>query len=169
MKPKTVGRVGGINPTDTPYEISGLQSDSYILTLEGEKPVSELCVGDRVITRDSGVACITSVRSRKITAPAVRISAGSLGHTRPERDVLLPAGQPVLIRDWRAKAVFSSLGATMVEAYRLIDGEFVTDEGNKEMTLYVLDFDRPHILYADGLEVASDAAAYLQAQAAHAA
>lgn len=169
MKPKTVGRVGGQSTTDTPYETSGLQADSYILTLDGERPISELNVGDRVITRDSGVARITSVRSQRTFAPTVRIAAGSLGHTRPERDVLLPAGQPVLIRDWRAKAVFSSVGAAMVEAHRLIDGEFITDAGEQELTLYTFEFDHPHILYVDGLEVASDAAAYLGSQKARAA
>ena len=174
MKPKTVGRIDGKNPKGTlnespTSEVSGPQSDSYILTLDGEKPVSELSVGDRVITRDSGVARVTSVRSRKITTRAVRIQAGSLGHTRPERDVLLPAGQPVLIRDWRASAMFSSVGAAMIEAHRLIDGEFITDEGEQDMTLYELDFDRPHILYVDGLEVASDAAAHHAAQAPQAA
>ena len=168
MKPKTVGRVSGI-ATDTPYHTAGLPSDSYILTLDGERQVSEIGVGDRVITRDSGVARVTSVRSRKIAARAIRILAGSLGHTRPERDVLLPAGQPVLIRDWRATAVFSSVGAAMIEASSLIDGEFITDEGMQDMTLYELSFDRPHILYVDGLELASDAAAVRAAQADRAA
>ena len=168
MKPKTVGRVGG-HPTDTPNAISGLQSDSFILTLDGEKLISDLCVGDRVITRDCGVARVTSVRSRRVRTQTIRIQAGSLGHTRPERDVLLPAAQMVLIRDWRAQAVFSSVGAAMVEAHRLIDGEFITDEGEQDLTLYELDFDRPHILYVDGLEVASDVAAVHAAEAAKAA
>lgn len=168
MKPKTVGRVGG-QSTDTPFDSTGLPSDSYILTLDGERQVSELNVGDRVITRDSGVARVTSVRSRKVSARAVRILAGSLGHTRPERDVLLPAGQPVLIRDWRAAAVFSSVGAAMVDAERLVDGEFITEAGEQEMTLYELSFERPHILYVDGLELASDAAAVRAAQADEAA
>lgn len=168
MKPKTVGRVGG-SSTDTPKESAGLPSDSYILTLDGERLVSELTVGDRVITRDSGVARVTSVRSRKLRARAVRILAGSLGHTRPERDVLLPAGQPVLIRDWRATAVFSSVGAAMVDAGRLVDGEFITEAGEREMTLYELSFERPHILYVDGLELASDASAVRAAQADQAA
>lgn len=157
MKPKTVGRVGGDSTAEAPFDIPGLQSDSYILTLDGEKSVSDLCPGDRVITRDSGVARVTRVCSRQITTRAVRIQAGSLGHTRPERDVLLPAGQPVLIRDWRASAMFSAADAAMVEAHRLIDGEYITDAGEREMTLYTLGFDRPHILYVDGLELASDA------------
>ena len=159
MKPKTVGRVSGQHSTAAPHETSGLPSDSYILTLDGEKPVSDLCAGDRVITRDCGVARVTSVSSRKCTTRAVRILAGSLGHTRPERDVILPSGQPVLIRDWRASALFGAARAAMVAAHRLIDGEFITNAGAQELTLYEIAFDRPHILYVDGLELASDAAA----------
>ena len=159
MKPKTVGRHGGSNaaqsPKDpSPQDVVGLNADSIILTLDGEKPVSDLCVGDRVITRDSGMARITSVSSRKVTSRAIRILAGSLGHTRPDRDVILPAGQPILIRDWRAGALFNASQA-MVPVSQLIDGEFITEMGEQEMTLYALSFARPHVLYVDGLEVAS--------------
>lgn len=156
MKPKTVGRDSDQEVTHTPESIAGLRADSIIMTLDGEKSVADLSVGDRVITRDSGMALITSVRSQKVRTRAVRILAGSLGHTRPDHDVTFPAGQPILIRDWRAGAVFNAKQA-MVAVHRLIDGEFITDEGEQEMTLYELDFDRPHILYVDGLEVSSDA------------
>ena len=167
MKPKTVGRISGKTPDNSPYQhpyqesshqVAGLQADSIILTLQGERPISDLAVGDRVITRDSGTALVRSVRSHKVTTRAVRILAGSLGHTRPECDVTLPAGQPVLVRDWRARALFNVRQA-MVAAHRLIDGEFITDAGEQEMTLYELEFEAPHILYVDGLEVASDATA----------
>ena len=39
----------------------------------------------------------------------VRIKAGSLGHTRPGHDTVLPAHQKVLLRDWRlAQALFGA-------------------------------------------------------------
>ena len=155
MKPKTVGRINGQKTADSPTHIIGLRAEGIIMTLDGERPVSELSAGDRVITRDSGVALVTSVSSRKITAQAIKILAGSLGHTRPECDVTIPSGQPVLVRDWRARALFGSRQA-MVPAHRLIDGEFITELGEEEMTLYTIGFDAPHILYVDGLEVGSD-------------
>ena len=158
MKPKTVGRISGQATTESPKHVSGLWADSTIMTLNGERSVSDLSPGDRVVTRDSGVALVTSVKSRQIITRAVTILAGSLGHTRPECDVTLPAGQPVLVRDWRARAIFNARQA-MVPAHRLIDGEFITDQGEIEMTLYELGFDTPHILYVDGLEVGSDASA----------
>jgi len=164
MKPKTVGRNGGESTTDSPFHLSGLWADSIIMTLNGERAVSDLVAGDRVITRDSGVARVTSVSAKKTISRAVRIAAGSLGHTRPERDVTLPWAQPLLVRDWRAKAMFNARQA-MVPAHQLIDGEFITDQGEMEMTLYQLGFDAPHILYVDGLEVASDAEAVAAAGA----
>jgi len=83
--------------------------------------------------------------------------AGSLGHTRPQEDMLVGPDTLVHIRDWRAKALFGADVAT-VKAKRLIDGEFVCEAESATMTVYELVFDRQHILYADGLEVASTAA-----------
>ena len=52
----------------------------------------------------------------------------------------------------RAEAIFGSKQA-MVPAARLVDGEFVTLHDDATMTVYQLDFDAPHVLYVDGLEV----------------
>ena len=153
MKPKTVGRTQGGIAAEVPSHINGLMAESIILTLDGEKPVGDVKPGDRVITRDAGMAVVTGLRKRTVKARAVTIAAGSLGHTRPERDVLLPAGQPVLVRDWRAEALFGARQA-IVPAARLIDGEFIRDVGDVEMTLCEITFDRAHVLYVDGLEVA---------------
>mgnify|MGYP005845286687 CR=1 FL=1 len=158
MKPKTVGRISGEVTVETPCLVSGLRADSVIMTLSGEMAVSDLSPGDRVITRDSGMAHVRSAISRKVLCRAVRILAGSLGHTRPDCDVTLPAGQPVLVRDWRARAIFGARQA-LVPAHRLIDGEYIIDQGEVELTLYHLVFDAPHVLYVDGLELSSDASA----------
>lgn len=135
-------------------DFSGLAADSIILTRDGEQRVGDLGPGARVITRDGGLATVSGVRHRQVTTRAVRIRAGSLGHTRPERDVVLPAGQAVLVRDWRAPAMFGGRQA-LVPASRLIDGEFIAEIGAREMTLCDVEFDAPHILYVDGLELAS--------------
>ncbi|RKT34611.1 Hint domain-containing protein [Roseovarius halotolerans] len=156
MKPKTVGRISGNATAMIPSDIlpnSGLMAQSVILTLEGEKPVGDVKPGDRVITRDSGTAIVTAIRARRVSMPVVRIMAGSLGHTRPERDMTLPAGQQVLIRDWRAKALFGREQA-LVPVERLVDGEFVRHEPSREVTVCDIEFARPHILYVDGVEVA---------------
>lgn len=156
MEPKTVGGTGGTNPSGAIVQASGFAAGSIVMTLDGEKLVEDLHPGDRVITRDTGMAILKKITSSTLRTRAVRVQAGSLGHTRPVRDVLLPAGQSILIRDWRAAAMFNAKRA-LAQVSQLIDGEFITDEGEAEMSLYALDFDVPHMLYVDGLELASSA------------
>jgi hypothetical protein len=158
MKPKTVGRDSSASGATTPAFSYGLMANSIILTLDGEKRVADLSKGDRIITRDAGMVPLRGTTRRRITCDTVRIKAGSLGHTRPDRDVTLPAGHPILIRDWRADALFNTRQA-VVRAGQLIDGEFITDAGRQALITYDLHFDRPHILYVDGLEVASQSLA----------
>lgn len=141
-----------------------LVSGTVVLTLEGEMPVEFLTPGDRIITRDSGVARLAGIGFSQTTARAVMIRGGSLGDTRPENDMVLPADQPLLIRDWRAQALFRRPGA-VTRAGALLDGEFICDLGQRTLPLTHLQFQRPHIIYAGGLEVACA----LNAEAAEAA
>ena len=165
MKPKTVGRTDGNHADHAPIESTGLLAHSIILTLAGEKTVGDVRAGDRVITHDSGTAVVRTVRRRKITCDTVIIQAGSLGDQRPDCDTVLPAGQPVLIRDWRAEALFGCRQA-LVAAERLVDGEFIRRDACTAMTVVALEFDRAHVLYVDGLEVACHTAHAAQVVAA---
>ncbi len=157
MEPKTVGRRGGyaVNARMNTQEITNAcVAGSNVLTLDGSLPAEYLSPGDRVITRDSGMAVLADVRSHRRIVPTVAILSGTFGNTRPDRDAVLHANQEVLIRDWRAQALFGTHSA-LVPARRLVDGEFVRDLGEVELLLVELVFDTPHILYADGLELAS--------------
>lgn len=153
MKP-TLDRRDSYLRLETTQSASGLLAGSKVMTAKGERCVSTLRPGDRVITRDRGMAVLEDIRAREVTAQLVKITARALGHNRPEDDTVLPAGQRVLIRDWRAKAVFGSRHA-LVPAERLVDGEFITLDATAVVTLYDLLFDDPHVLYVDGLELAS--------------
>ena len=124
------------------------------MTLDGELPVEHLNAGDRIITRDSGMAILREIRSQEVHVASILIKAGSLGHTRPQDDMIVGPDTLVHIRDWRAKALFGADVAT-VKAKRLLDGEFVSEVEAKTMTVFELVFDKQHIVYADGLEVAS--------------
>ncbi len=137
-------------------DICGLVAGTRVMTMDGELPVEHLTVGDRTITRDSGVAVLRDIRVTNTVLACIRIKAGSLGHTRPDRDMLVAAGAMIHIRDWRAEALFNMPQAT-VPARRLVDGEYVAAQAKTKVTIYDLVFDRQHILYADGLEMASAA------------
>lgn len=157
MKPKTVGRSDVTLAVKPPLDSYGFSADSILLTLDGEKRVADLRPGDRVITRDTGMVILRSITRRSQLTRVVRILAGSLGHTRPTRDVTLPADQLILVRDWRAQAIFGAQQA-MVPVARLVDGEFVTLWPAQDMLLYHLGFEGAHVLYVDGLELASGTA-----------
>jgi len=157
MKPNAVGRAGGqgpqAHPVFTPGKRPGFVSGTILLSQDGEMPVEFLSPGDRIITRDAGMVQLQAIRRRRIVARAISFAAGSLGHTRPDQDLILPAGQMVLIRDWRAQAMFGRPQA-LVRADSLVDDGFIRDLGPQKMTLYQLQFADLHVLYVGGMEVA---------------
>ncbi|UYV35862.1 Hint domain-containing protein [Rhodobacteraceae bacterium D3-12] len=136
-------------------DVPGFAAGCSILTLDGAIPVEYLTPGDRVITRDVGMAILRGVEPIEFTCDMVSIKAGTLGHTRPEHDTLLPAMQKILLRDWRAEALFGRK-QVLAPAHKLVDGEFIDDAGCHTVTLFQLTFDAPHILYVDGLEMACE-------------
>lgn len=133
---------------------AGLISGTTIMTLEGEMPVEHLAPGDRIITRDSGMAILKQINRIETRMQAVRIKAGSLGHTRPDRDMLVAPTARIHVRDWRAEALFGAPTAN-VTASKLVDGEFLAHEDPRDVTVFELIFDTQHILYADGVELLS--------------
>ncbi|NNK17296.1 MAG: hypothetical protein HKP51_10385 [Sulfitobacter sp.] len=173
MEPKTVGRVDGGDRHAghfTPYAVmdTGLIHGSMLLTLDGEMPVEFLSVGDKLITRDTGISKVEHIQRSTRQVHTIAFAAGSLGDTRPEHDAHLAGDQMVLIRDWRARALFNSERA-LVAARALVDGEFITDLGMRETTLYQIFCDGPHILYCDGLELSTADGAKARGAVLHAA
>jgi len=173
MKPKTVGCVSGQNPQTgqfAPFASRdiGLLQGTALLTLEGEMPVEFVNIGDKLITRDSGIARVEHIQRSTRLVHTIALAAGSLGHTRPERDACLAGDQMCLIRDWRAQAMFGADRA-LVAARTLVDGEFIRDLGMQEQTLFQIFCDGPHILYADGLELSTADGAHARGQVLHAA
>lgn len=154
MKPKTVGRTVGGHALQMRTELThaGLVAGTKILTAEGETPVEFLLPGDGIITRNAGMVRLRAVETSRITAEAVAVSAGALGAGRPAQNVIMPACQQVLVRDWRAKVLHGATQAVMPIGC-LIDEEFIMSLGTRPMTLVRLGFDAPYVVYADGLEV----------------
>ncbi|MBD3664498.1 Hint domain-containing protein [Sulfitobacter aestuariivivens] len=173
MKPNTVGRVDGndrLAGQFTPYAAvdTGLLHGTSLLSQDGEIPVEYLSVGDKLITRDTGLSKVIHIQRSTRSIQTISLAAGSLGHTRPERDAMLAGDQMVLIRDWRARALFNSERA-LVAARALVDGEFITDLGLMKTTLYQIFCDGPHILYAEGLELGTADASRARGTVLHAA
>jgi hypothetical protein len=134
---------------------AGVCAGTAIMTLEGEMPVELLVEGARVITRDAGMSVLRKIEKTTVKVTPIRIKAGSLGHTRPDRDMMVTPGSRLHIRDWRAEALFGAK-AVAVTANRLVDGEFLAEQAAREMTVYTLRFDKEHIIYAEGVELVTD-------------
>ena len=134
----------------------GMLAGTMVRTLEGVLPVEYLTPGDRIVTR-AGMRRLASVSvvARKMV-DLVRIRASTVGHDRPDQDLLLSPGQPVVIRDWRAQALYG-VTAAAIPAARLADGEFVCLETHRNVRLFTLRFDDEEVIYAEGLELACPA------------
>ena len=134
----------------------GLAEGTSVLTLDGALPVEYLTPGDRILTR-GGVRRLKSIEMTRVAhARMVRISADVLGTGRPEAEVLVVAGQPLLIRDWRAKALYGA-AQVLVPAAKLADGEYIRAEVMREARIFTLKLDAAAVIYAGGLELACEA------------
>ncbi len=130
----------------------GLGAGTEVLTADGVQPVDYLGIGDRIVTRN-GLRVLRGVTCRTLTdAAMVCVGADMLGVGRPAADILLSPGQPVLIRDWRARVLFGAATA-MVPASRLVDGQSVRRVIVPDLRLFALHFDRPEVIYGSGLEL----------------
>ncbi|RFU12049.1 hypothetical protein DZD18_14070 [Rhodobacteraceae bacterium W635] len=134
---------------------AALPPGTEILTLAGALPAEALYPGERVITRDAGAQPLLEITRHTVAADMrfIHVSRDALGG-KPTRDLLLPATQPVLLRDWRAQAMFGTPSAR-VALSRLVDGEHLRWSDARPAALLSLRFRREHVIYADGLEVMS--------------
>lgn len=126
-----------------------------VLSLDGALPVEHLYAGDRLLTRH-GARALTQIVQVILPAGSaiVRVTQNALGG-RPERDLWLPAAQRVLIRDWRAEAIYGQK-QVCVPVGQLADGEYIRHDTLAEAVIgFALHFGRPEVIYADGLELAS--------------
>ncbi|MFY9209588.1 MAG: Hint domain-containing protein [Aestuariivita sp.] len=159
MTPFTGGRIGEEIPQFRPFisgqiDLGGILTGTSVRTLDGDIPIEFLSPGDRIITRNSGAAKLIAIEVDTVTEAAVEFTSGSIGDIAAETSLILPASQPILLRDWRAKVMFGQPQAVCV-AGMLIDHGFILDLGEREMTLHRLIFNRDQVVYAGGLELMS--------------
>ena len=143
----------GMTATTTDLRLTtGMAAGTSIMTLDGAIPVEFLIVGDRVLTRD-GARTLRGIAVRVVDGCAVRVGASTLAHDTPVEDVILAVGQPVLVRDWRAKALYGAAQA-LVPVERMADGQMIRRIKVAGLRMYTLTFDSVVVVYAGGLELA---------------
>jgi hypothetical protein len=151
MQRPQIAAEGAVQPA-----AGGLAEGAEVLTPAGAVAVETLAPGDRIVTR-AGTRVLRGVSMRELRrARLVRISARALGPDRPERDVAVAADQPMLVRDWRARAL-RGVDRALMPAARLADGEYIRAEARSGARLYTLHFDAPEVIYVHGLELGCEA------------
>ncbi len=138
--------------------LGGMAAGTRIRTLDGLLPVEFLEPGDRIVTRAGArrLVAVSVVPRRNLDV--VRIRASTLGHDRPESDLLVGPAQGVIVRDWRARALYGA-DVAVIAAARLADGEFILCERLPSVRLYTLRFAEDEVIWADGLELGCPAPA----------
>lgn len=155
----TASHIFGIDAGKVDTALTGVLEGTRIRTLDGILPVDHLQPGDRIVTR-AGMRKLLAVSVlRRRVLDLVRIRGSVLGHDRPEEDLLVAPGQCVMIRDWRARALYGR-DVAAIPAARLEDGEFVLRETHGEVKLFTLRFAEDEVIYAEGLELACPALAH---------
>ncbi|MCC5988722.1 MAG: Hint domain-containing protein [Pararhodobacter sp.] len=133
----------------------GVAAGTQIRTDRGEVAVEQLAAGDMVLTRNGGLQALRAIGvtiARDIEV--VRLAPGALGRPPGARELVLPAQQQIILRDWRAKALFER-DALPTPAGALAGEAQVQREKLSELMLFQLHFDSPQVIWANGLELAS--------------
>ena len=128
---------------------AGLGAGTAVLTLQGELPVDHLCEGDRIVTR-RGARILRSITGFTAGDSCI-VAPHTLGTGRPGAPVTLAAEQPILLRDWRARALYGCDRA-MVPISRLADGTHVT-RSDAPVRLWLLEFDAEEVIQAAGMDL----------------
>ncbi|MFN7224357.1 MAG: Hint domain-containing protein [Paracoccaceae bacterium] len=156
MAEMTLGTAAGTVTAGTDMPTCGIVAGTVVLTLMGAMPVEFVSPGDRIITR-AGARTVTSVEIAVVKdARMIRISEGVLGKDRPEADTIVTPSQPIVIRDWRAKAL-AGIDQAVMAAERLADGEYIRAEVMAEARIVTLRFADAQTIYAAGLELGCEA------------
>lgn len=160
MEPKSVRHAadGHTRPPSAQIASHGFPVGTLIQTERGPLAVETLQPGELIETRNGGLQPLLGIKEVIRTCRAIKFQAGCFGARGPAQDMLLPEAQPVLIRDWRARAMFGQSQA-MVRAGQLVDDTFIEDIGPRRLALYQLDLGRARIVQGFGIDLGTQSAA----------
>ena len=161
----------------------GIAPQTRILTLDGAIPAGELMVGDRLVTRDSGTATLRwvgrvdreSLRVRleeaapagmnelerelalaeaeaTLNRPAMRIAPGAFARDVPFGEVVIAPSARVLLR---GRTPGAKPGRELLAEACHLAGAMGIEACEPLEAYLTLHLDRPEIVYAEGLEIAS--------------
>ncbi|GGA05245.1 Hint domain-containing protein [Neptunicoccus cionae] len=132
---------------------------TLIATMQGEKPVESLKVGDRVITRDNGAQEVRWIGSKPMTGAELQASPhlqpvlirkGALGNGLPERDMLVSQNHRVLVNNAEVGLLFNE-PEVLVAAKHLVNADKGVSLVSASHATYVhFMFDHHEVVLSDG-------------------
>lgn len=135
--------------------LGGIAPGTLVMTAQGARPIEALAPGDRIVTRDAGMMRLLDLRVRHLAGVRpCRIRPSALAHDRPGSDVILAPTQRVLVRGWRARALYGTRFA-QVPVSRLVDGTYIARLAPRTLRVIEPVFEQAHIIYAGGIELAA--------------
>lgn len=133
---------------------AGICATARLLTAQGERRLGDISVGDRVISRTSGMIRVASITRFRCESAPIALAPHALGNGRPSDLVLVSPSQPILLRDWRAKLLYGAPCA-LAPAAALVDHGYITRTPRlKGLEMVRLCFEAPEVLYVGMLECA---------------
>ena len=143
-------RLGG-----SALHLGGLVEGTEVLTARGLVKVEDIAAGMRLVTRERGLQRVAFATQRLLPhAEVVRITPEALGASSEGSPIFVAPSQRVLLKDWRAKAMFGRARA-LVSVRKLIDGELIKRLDMRNARLFSLHFEASLILYAGEIELGS--------------
>lgn len=162
FRPRKSARTTRVNAIDT--GLSGavnppcFMAGTCIATPRGEVTIEQLRPGDRVITRDNGLATLRWVGVRRLSAVSlagarhltpVLISKGALGNDLPERDMIVSPNHRLLVSQDKTALHFDAAEA-LVAAKHLTGLVGVHPMPQADVTYINLVFDAHQIILTNG-------------------
>ncbi len=145
----------GRRSSGSALHLGGLVEGTEILTARGLVKVENVAAGMRLVTRERGLQRVAFATQRMLPhSDVVRIAPEALGASAEGAAVFVAPSQRVLLKDWRAKAMFGRARA-LVSVRKLIDGELIKREDRRNVRLFSLHFDASLIIYAGEIELGS--------------
>ena len=140
------------NPVPYSSFVACFTKGTLIDTATGPVAIEDLAVGDRVVTRDSGLAAIRWIGKRTVPATGkmapVVFSKGAIGN---DADLVVSPQHRMFLSGWRCELLFGT-DEVLAPAVHLVNGETIWRREGGEVTYYHILFDRHEIVSAQGCQ-----------------
>ncbi|MGH1578332.1 Hint domain-containing protein [Planktotalea sp.] len=131
--------------------VSFSRGTNITMSSGAQKPIEDLKVGDKVLTRDDGGQEIRWIGQHTVRAVGdfapIAIKAGTLNNTN---DLLVSPDHRLFIYQ-RRDALGAGRSEVLVKARHLVNGDTVTQQDGGFVDYFQLLFDQHEIIYAEGI------------------